>query len=38
VSGLWFGTKPLRRTVTGRNPVQRFLYREFIHAWRRARR
>jgi hypothetical protein len=39
VSGLWFGTKPLRRTVTGgRNPVQRFLYREFMHAWRRARR
>lgn len=38
VSGLWFAARSLGRQYTypGALPYQRFLYREFIDAWKRA--
>ncbi|MDI5965629.1 hypothetical protein [Streptantibioticus silvisoli] len=40
VSGLWFGARTLGKqfSFTGAQPFQRFLYREFIDAWKRAGR
>jgi hypothetical protein len=40
VSGLWFGVRALgkRFTFPGAQPYQRFLYREFIGAWKRSGR
>ncbi|MFG2373800.1 hypothetical protein ACGFY9_20280 [Streptomyces sp. NPDC048504] len=40
VSGLWFGARTLGKqfTFVGAQPFQRFLYKEFISAWKRAGR
>ncbi|MEV4615895.1 hypothetical protein AB0K43_25380 [Kitasatospora sp. NPDC049258] len=40
VSGLWFGARALGKQFgfSGAQPFQRFLYREFVHAWKRAGR
>jgi hypothetical protein len=40
VSGLWFGARTLGKqfAFTGAQPFQRFLYREFVDAWKRAGR
>ncbi|NED12582.1 hypothetical protein [Streptomyces sp. SID9124] len=40
VSGLWFGARALGKqfSFTGAQPFQRFLYREFVDAWKRAGR
>lgn len=40
VSGLWFGARALGKqfSFAGAQPFQRFLYREFVGAWRRAGR
>jgi hypothetical protein len=40
VSGLWFGARTLGKQVGfhGGSPFQRFLYREFVGAWKRAGR
>lgn len=39
VSGLWVGARTVsRQLVPMGTPIQRFLYREFIQAWRRAGR
>jgi hypothetical protein len=40
VSGLWFGARTLGKqfSFSGAQPFQRFLYREFVDAWRRAGR
>lgn len=37
VSGLWMAGRKIGKQVGGAgNPVQRFLYREFVQAWKRA--
>ncbi|MFS8203383.1 hypothetical protein ACLVWQ_32500 (plasmid) [Streptomyces sp. CWNU-52B] len=40
VSGLWFGARSLGKqfAFVGAQPFQRFLYKEFINAWKRAGR
>ena len=40
VSGLWFGARTLGKqfSFAGAQPFQRFLYREFVDAWKRAAR
>jgi len=40
VSGLWLSARTIgkQRTFTGAQPYQRFLYREFLDAWKRAGR
>jgi hypothetical protein len=40
VSGLWFSARTLGKqfAFTGAQPFQRFLYREFVDAWKRAGR
>lgn len=40
VSGLWFGARTLGKqfAFAGAQPFQRFLYREFVDAWKRAGR
>ncbi|WP_020670685.1 hypothetical protein [Amycolatopsis nigrescens] len=40
VSGLWFSARTLgkRMRFAGKEPFQRFLYREFVDAWKRAGR
>ncbi|MEU4107776.1 hypothetical protein [Streptomyces sp. NPDC027717] len=40
VSGLWFGARTLGKqfSFAGAQPFQRFLYREFVSAWKRAGR
>ncbi|MEE4541384.1 hypothetical protein V2S66_05310 [Streptomyces sp. V4-01] len=40
VSGLWFGARTLGKqfAFTGAQPFQRFLYREFVDAWKRSGR
>ncbi|MBR7824675.1 hypothetical protein KDK95_00015 [Actinospica sp. MGRD01-02] len=40
VSGLWVSARTIgkQRTFTGAQPYQRFLYREFLDAWKRAGR
>ena len=40
VSGLWFSARALGKqfAFTGAQPFQRFLYREFVDAWKRAGR
>jgi hypothetical protein len=40
VSGLWFGARALGKqfSFVGAQPFQRFLYREFVGAWKRAGR
>ncbi len=40
VSGIWFGARTLGKQLsfTGAQPFQRFLYREFVDAWKRAGR
>lgn len=40
VSGLWFSARAIgkQRSFTGAQPYQRFLYREFLDAWKRAGR
>jgi hypothetical protein len=39
VSGLWLAGRKIGKQVgAGGNPVQRFLYREFVQAWKRAGR
>ncbi|AXI76817.1 hypothetical protein [Peterkaempfera bronchialis] len=40
VSGLWFGARSLSKQFgfAGAQPYQRFLYREFVGAWKRAGR
>jgi hypothetical protein len=40
VSGLWFGARTLGKqfSYAGAQPFQRFLYREFVDAWKRAGR
>jgi hypothetical protein len=40
VSGLWFGARALGKQFgfAGAQPFQRFLYREFVDAWKRAGR
>lgn len=40
VSGLWFGARALSKHLPrpGARPFQRFLYREFVEAWKRAGR
>ncbi|MDH6630448.1 hypothetical protein M2271_008308 [Streptomyces sp. LBL] len=40
VSGLWFGARTLGKqfAFVGAQPFQRFLYKEFLNAWKRAGR
>jgi hypothetical protein len=39
VSGLWLGVRSIeKRYVFGGDPFQRFLYKEFVKAWKRAGR
>lgn len=39
VSGLWLGIRSLeKRYVFAGEPFQRFLYKEFVKAWKRAGR
>jgi hypothetical protein len=40
VSGLWFGARTLGKqfAFVGAQPFQRFLYKEFVNAWKRAGR
>lgn len=40
VSGIWFGARTLGKQLSfaGAQPFQRFLYREFVDAWKRAGR
>ena len=40
VSGLWFSARALGKqfAFSGAQPFQRFLYREFVDAWKRAGR
>jgi hypothetical protein len=39
VSGLWFGVRSIeKRYVFAGDPFQRFLYKEFVKAWKRASR
>ena len=36
VSGLWVGARMVSSRLKPGNPVQRFLYREFLNAWKRT--